>query len=131
MRHPEKVPDDPSHRRASHPIKQADDGQWAQRADVLRSKCRNDTGEQEARQGNILSKKENFGQHRRSTNYTQYYGSGITTSSRRTSTIWAPPRAASVGKSFALLNINPAPTVKKLKATERVRDDTEFHLPFE
>jgi hypothetical protein len=49
-------------------------------------------------------------------------GSGTITSSLRTSTIWAPPRAASVGKSFALLNINPAPTVKKLKVTERVRE---------
>lgn len=50
------------------------------------------------------------------------------TNNLRTSTIWAPPRAASVGKSFALLNINPAPIVKKLKATERVRDDTEVIL---
>jgi hypothetical protein len=33
----------------------------------------------------------------------------------RTNTIWAPPRAASVGKSFALLSANPEPTVKKLK----------------
>jgi hypothetical protein len=33
----------------------------------------------------------------------------------RTSTSWAHPRAASVGKSFALLNMNPALTVKKLR----------------
>jgi hypothetical protein len=33
----------------------------------------------------------------------------------RTNTTWAPPREASVGKSFALFNVNPAPTVKKLE----------------
>jgi hypothetical protein len=34
--------------------------------------------------------------------------------SLRTNTIWAAPRAASVGKKPALVNPNPAPTVKKL-----------------
>jgi hypothetical protein len=56
--HPEKVPNDPSHRPASHPIKQTDNGQWTQRTDILRSKRRNNTGEQEARQGDILFKKK-------------------------------------------------------------------------
>ena len=58
MRHPEKAPDGPSHSPASHPIEQTDNGQWTQRTDVLRSKRRNNTGEQEARQGDILSKKK-------------------------------------------------------------------------
>jgi hypothetical protein len=56
MRHPEKAPYGSSHRPASHPIKQTDDSQWTQRIDVLGSKHRNNTGEQEARQGDILSK---------------------------------------------------------------------------
>ena len=46
--------------------------------------------------------------------------------SLRTNTSWAPPRAASVGKSFALLSANPDPTVKKLKEkkSQSETDDT-------
>ena len=40
----------------------------------------------------------------------------------RTITIRATPWAASVGKRFALLNANPAPTVKNLKKKAPVRD---------
>ncbi len=58
MRHPEKVLDSPGHQRASHSIKQTDNSQRRQRTDVLRTKCRNDTGEEEARQGDILSNKK-------------------------------------------------------------------------
>jgi hypothetical protein len=71
VRHPEKAPDGPSHRPTGHPIKQTDNGQWTQRTDVLRSKRRNNTGEQEARQGNILSGQKGLGQQVRSTNQTQ------------------------------------------------------------
>ena len=122
VRHPEKAPDGPSHHPASHPIQQTDNGQWTQRTDVLRSKRRNNTGEQEARQGDILS--ENKALVSRFAVRIKH-SSRAAANSPLTSTIWAPPRAASVGKSFALLSINPAPTVKKLKVTERVRDDTE------
>jgi hypothetical protein len=44
--------------------------------------------------------------------------------SLRTNTIWALPRAASVGKSFALLNANPEPTVNKLKKKKRTTSET-------
>lgn len=44
--------------------------------------------------------------------------------SPRTNTIWALPRAASVGKSFALLNANPEPTVKKLKKKRTTSETT-------
>ena len=50
--------------------------------------------------------------------------------SLRTNTIWAPPRAASVGKSFALLNANPAPTVKKLNKIKRQSETTQGSYPF-
>ena len=55
VRHPEKLPDGPGHRRASYPIKQTNDGQRRERTDVLRSERRNDTGEQEAWHGDVLT----------------------------------------------------------------------------
>jgi hypothetical protein len=59
---PRKAPDGLSHRPASHPIKQTDDGQWTQRTDVLGSKRINNTREQEARQA-VFYQKKRFYQH--------------------------------------------------------------------
>ncbi len=49
MRYPEEGPDGPSHQRAGYAINQAQDSQWPQGTDVLRTKRRNDTGEEKAR----------------------------------------------------------------------------------
>jgi hypothetical protein len=57
MRYPEKGLDGPSHQRASYPINHTDNHQRRQRADVVRTKRRNDMGEEEARQGDILPTK--------------------------------------------------------------------------
>jgi hypothetical protein len=54
MRYPENGPDGPSHQRASYPINHTDNCQRRQRTDVVRTNRRDDTGEEEARQGDIL-----------------------------------------------------------------------------
>jgi hypothetical protein len=55
MGYPEKGLDGPSHQRASYPINHTNNYQRRQRADVVRTNRRNDIGEEEARQGDILS----------------------------------------------------------------------------
>jgi hypothetical protein len=54
MRYPEKGLDGPSHQRASYPINHTNNRQRHQRTDVVRTNRRNDMGEEEARQGDIL-----------------------------------------------------------------------------
>jgi hypothetical protein len=54
MGHPEKGPDGPSHQGACYPINHTNDRQRRQRTDVVRTNRRNDIGEEEARQGDIL-----------------------------------------------------------------------------
>ena len=56
MGYPEKAFDGPSHQQTSYRINQTDDGHRGHRVDILRIKCRNDVGEQEAWQGDILLK---------------------------------------------------------------------------
>jgi hypothetical protein len=54
MRYPEKGLDGPSHQRAGYPINHTNNHQRRQRTDVVRTNRRNDMGEEEARQGDIL-----------------------------------------------------------------------------
>jgi len=56
MWYPEKAFDGPSHQQTSYGINQTNDGHRGHRTNVLRIKCRNDMGEQQAWQGDILSK---------------------------------------------------------------------------
>jgi len=55
MGYPEKAFDGPSHQQTSYRINQTNDGHRGHRTDVLRINRRNDMGEQEAGQGDILS----------------------------------------------------------------------------
>lgn len=57
MRYPEKGPDGQSHQSANYPINHANNPQRHQRTDIVCTNRRNDTAEEEARQGDILPKK--------------------------------------------------------------------------
>ena len=54
MGDPEKGPDGPSHQGACYPINHTNDCQRRQRTDVVCTNRRNDIGEEEARQGDVL-----------------------------------------------------------------------------
>ena len=54
MRYPEKKTDDPSHQHASYPINYTNNRQRRQRTDVVRTKRRNNMGEEKARHSHIL-----------------------------------------------------------------------------
>ena len=54
MGYPEKGLDGPSYQGASYPINHTNNHQWRQGTDVVRTNRRNDMGEEEARQGDIL-----------------------------------------------------------------------------